>query len=135
MRANGIFCSNLISLISVWGGSPNYLIDLLQKLQNRAARLVTKKNIYTPIKTLLAQCGWLSVKQLVVYHNVLQIFKTKHSQRPVYLHDKISVEFGAKTRLASSNRIRQDNQYIKIQHCIVTQNFRRNNKISIFQLK
>ena len=68
MIANGIFCSNLISLISVWGGSPNYLIDLqkLQKLQNRAARLVTKKNIYTPIKTLLAQCGWLTVKRLIL---------------------------------------------------------------------
>ena len=67
MIANGSFCSNLISLISVWSGSPNYLIDLFQKLQRPSkARLVIKKNIDTPIKTLLAQFGWLSVKQLIL---------------------------------------------------------------------
>ena len=84
MLANGIFMGNLIRLISLWGGAPKFLINILQKLQNRAARLVTKKNIFTPIKILLTQCGWLSVQQLVVFHNVLKIYKTKSTHRPVY---------------------------------------------------
>ena len=108
MIANGIVMSKLIYLIQLWGGSPKYLICLLQKLQNRAARLVTKKNIFTPIKVLLTQCGWLSVHQLIIYHNVLQIYKTKSSKRPGYLYEKFSKEFGANTRLANRNLIRID---------------------------
>ena len=108
MIANGIVMSKLIYLIQLWGGSPKYLIRILQKLQNRAARLVTKKNIFTPIRVLLTQCGWLSVHQLVTYHNVLQTYKTKTSKRPGYLYEKFSKEFGANTRLAKRNLIRID---------------------------
>ena len=108
MLANGIFMGNLITLISLWGGAPKFLINILQKLQNRAARMVTKRNVFTPIKTLLTQCGWLSVNQLVVFHNVLKIYEKKSTKRPVYLYDKISTEFGASTRFSKGNRIRHD---------------------------
>ena len=37
MIANGIVMSKLIYLIQLWGGSPKYLICILQKFQNRAA--------------------------------------------------------------------------------------------------
>ena len=108
MIANGIVMSKLIYLIQLWGGSQKYLINFLQKLQNRAARMVTKKNIFTPVRVLLTQCGWLSVHQLVFYHNVLQIYKTKTTKRPGYLHEKFSKEFGARTRLSNRNQIRID---------------------------
>ena len=88
MIANGIFMSKIIYLIQLWSGSPQYLINFLQKLQNRAARLVTKKNVFTPVKILLQQCGWLSIKQLMFYHNILQIYKTKITKKPVYLYQK-----------------------------------------------
>ena len=63
MIANGIFMSKIIYLIQLWCGAPQYLLNFLQKLQNRAARLVAKKNVFTPIKILRQQCGWLSIKQ------------------------------------------------------------------------
>ena len=50
MIANGIFISKLIYLIQLWGGCQQFLLSFLQKLQNRAARLVTKKNVFTPVK-------------------------------------------------------------------------------------
>ena len=108
MIANGIFLSKLIYLIQLWGGCQQYLLTFLQKLQNKAARHVTKRNVFTPVKVLLTQCGWLSVKQLIVYHNLLQIFKTKTTGRPSHLHKKFSRDFGANTRAAKSGNIKID---------------------------
>ena len=51
--ANGIFMSNLRYLIQLWGGCSNYLLDILQVLQNRAARLVTRSSWYTSQKKML----------------------------------------------------------------------------------
>ena len=102
MIANGIVLSKLIYLIQLWGGTSNFLLAILEKLQNKAARIVTKMDKYTPIKTLLLQCGWLSIKQLVQYHSLLQIFKTKKNQRPGYLYDKLSKNCRYKTRLIST---------------------------------
>ena len=98
--------SKLIYLIQLWGGSPQYLLNLLQKLQNRAARQVTKLPWFTPVATLLTQCGWLSINQLVIYHSLLQIYKTRMSEKPGYLHEIISKPFPAETRLSKSGGIK-----------------------------
>ena len=67
MIANGIVMSRIIYVIQVWGGTKDYLIKTLQILQNKAARFVTKLDIFT---SLLLQCVWLSVQQLVEYHSL-----------------------------------------------------------------
>ena len=77
MVANGIIMSQIIYLIQAWGGCSDYLIAAIQVIQNRAARLVTKLDWYTSMSTLLNQCGWLSVRQLITYHSLLMIFKIK----------------------------------------------------------
>ena len=110
MSANGIVISKFIYLIQLWGGCQQYLLIFLQKLQNRAARMVTKRNIYTPVRELLQQCGWLSINQLIFYHNVLQVFKTRETKRPGYLYKKFSADFGAQTRMARSNGIKINNR-------------------------
>ena len=102
MIANGIVMAKLIYLIQLWGTSNEYLLKFLQKLQNRAARLVTRRNIFTPVKDLLKQCGWLSVKQLVVYHDLLLVYKTMATKRPSHLFQKFSQPFGANTRHAKT---------------------------------
>ena len=110
MLANGIVMSKLIYLIQLWGGTHEYLLTFLQKLQNKAARLVTKLNwyTYTPVHVLLTQCGWLSIRQLVVYHDLIQVYKTMSTKRPTYFYNKFSGAPGAHTRLAASNGILYD---------------------------
>ena len=88
MVANGIFSSSLIYMIQLWGYSSQSLINCLQILQNKAARFITKQGIRTPVKTLLQQCGWLSVQQLVVYHNCLSVYKIKYHSKPAYFSDR-----------------------------------------------
>ena len=111
MIANGIFISKLIYVMPLWGGCEEYLLTSLQVVQNKAARFVTRCGRATPVKDLLKQCGWLSVRQLIFYHSVVQICKTLRTTYPRYLHQKVIDKFPYRTRLASSNSIRQGPQF------------------------
>ena len=106
MVANGIFCSKLIFQISLWGGTEDFLLSSLQIVQNKAARVVAKRGIYTPVSDLLRQCGWLSVRQLIYYHSVLLIYKTLKTGFPKYIYNRLGTNFPYNTRLASSESIR-----------------------------
>ena len=99
--------SRLIYLIQVWGGCSGYLIGCLQLLQNRAARAVTRLEFSTPVKTLLLQCGWLSVNQLVYFHTLILTFNIRKHKQPLFLSKKLSHDFSRLTRLALSDGIRR----------------------------
>ena len=86
MFANGIFLSKLAYAMPVWGGCEEYLVRSLQIVQNKAARLVCRKGIYTPISTLLGECNWLSVSQLIVYHSLVLLYKVQKCHEPKYLY-------------------------------------------------
>ena len=106
MVANGIFSSKLIFQICLWGGTEEYLLNSLQIIQNKVARLVSRRSIYTPIVELLAQCGWLSIRQLVFFHSAVNIYKTIQTTKPQYIYNKLSMEFPYNTRLAQSESVR-----------------------------
>ena len=108
MIANGIFSSKLIYMISLWGRAEGYLLDSLQKMQNRCARFVTKKDKYTPVSQLLKECGWMSVRQLIFYHSTVQIFKILRTETPTYIYQRITEtgSFPYNTRLAASDSVR-----------------------------
>ena len=98
MTANGIYQSKLVSLIQVWGGTQDYIIRALQVSQNRAARVMVGASWYTPSRTLLRKCGWLSVRQLIAYHTVLTMHRTVVNEKPVYIHDKLTSTSAHNTR-------------------------------------
>ena len=106
--ANGIIMSHITYLIQLFGGCSEYLLTALQVQQNRVARLVTGLGWWTPTATLLLQCGWLSIRQLVVYHSLLLLFKIKQKQRPEYIFSRISSKFKRVTRNATFGGIRDD---------------------------
>ena len=89
MVANACFMSIITYMVAIWGGTENYVIRAVQVIQNRAARCVTKLSWFTPTRTLLQQCNWLSIKQLVFFHTALQVWKVKTWQCPVYIHSKL----------------------------------------------
>ena len=111
--ANGIFMSKLIFMISLWAGCQEFLIDALQVCQNKAARAVTKHGKSTPVKQLLKECGWRSVRQEMYYHTVLQVHKTLANKTPEYLHNKLTEDgaYSYKTRQASTSSIRQSSSF------------------------
>ena len=77
MIANGVFHSKLVYMITVWGGAPQYLINALQVQQLRAARTVCGfQSMGWSRQRLFRKVSWLSVRQLIEYHIVLQAHKS-----------------------------------------------------------
>ena len=111
MVANGIFLSKLIYLIPLWGGASGYLLKILQVIQNKATRYITKSSIFTPTNDLLKQCRWLSVSQLSAYHSLVLTHKTMLSQKPGYIFAKFGSQYPVNTRLAASKKIRIDGNF------------------------
>ena len=111
MLADGLFMSKLVYLIPLWGGCEKFLIRALQIVQNKAARSVTKLGRFTSVQTLLQQCGWLSVNQLVFYHTVVLLFKTLQNQSPEYLFSMAETNFNYKTRAKDDGKIKHAVDY------------------------
>ena len=103
--ANGVFMSSLISLIQLWSGTSENLLNSLQVVQNCAARLVTKLPLTTSSETILRQVGWLSVRQLSAFHCLTMVFKIKRSGMPLYFARIFGRAFPRETRYGSQNAI------------------------------
>ena len=104
--ATSLILSTLTYVIQVYGGCSNYLLKMLQVLQNKAARCVTRLPWLTPTSVLLKQCGWLSVRQLVCYHTLVLLFKVKIEKTPKHLYNHIGDMPLSNTR-AETGRIQQ----------------------------
>ena len=107
--ANGIFMSKLIYLMPLWSGCEDYLVRILQVVQNKAARVVTRQNHFTSTKKILSACGWMSVRQLLTYHSLVLLYRTVKSKKPDYLYSKVKSggDYRYSTRQADSGAIRQ----------------------------
>ena len=93
-----IFVSKLIYLMPVWMGCEDFLVSALQVCQNKAARLVTRLDRYTSTNVLMKQCGWMPVRQLLIYHSLVLFHKVFQHQTPTFLKQKIrSVSLGTLT--------------------------------------
>ena len=108
MIANGVVMSKLTYLITLWGGASQYLINGLQVQQLAAAKIVCGFGSWRWSKRqLLSKVGWLSVKQLIFYHTVLQAHKTLVTGLPRPLFHDLSRDYPRITRNASAGLIRQ----------------------------
>ena len=105
--ANGLFYSKLIYCLqvygNVWGLDTLDEVErrsisftklhcrILQILQNKILRIITKQNYETPVQQLLQKSGHMSVHQLIAYLTLLTVFKAIRRQEPVYLGNKFTV--------------------------------------------
>ena len=67
---------------------------------------MTRPGIFTPVKTLLNQCGWLSGNQLVFFHTVVLLYKTLHLESPEYLFSMTGRDYNYKTRAKDAGKLR-----------------------------
>ena len=111
MVGNVIFVSKLCYIIRVWEGCDSYLLDRLQVLQNRAARVVTGKSWFTSTGRLLKECKWLSIRQLVFYQTVLGVHKIMRARKPEYLSKKFGADHPCRTKQSTSGCIRLGDEF------------------------
>ena len=71
----------------VWDGLSNHLSDKLQKLQNRAARVVTKSNYETRTATLLDSLQWDALHTRRNKLKAILMYKSLNKLAPEYLKE------------------------------------------------
>ena len=59
----------------------------------------------------MEKCGWLTVKQLVVFQTTLMVHKTVSSGKSYYMNSRLSSDFSYRTRQHSTGSIRLDQTY------------------------
>ena len=70
---------------SVWGCAGSTDINQLQKLQNRAARIITNSSFDTPSRPLITELGWMAVEELIGIESKTMVFKSLNDLAPQYL--------------------------------------------------
>jgi hypothetical protein len=67
----------------IWGHHSQFNLNVVQKFQNRAARLVTRNFDYsTPSSQIIASLNWQTVSQRLFYFTNLFMFKCIHGLTP-----------------------------------------------------
>ena len=72
---------------TVWDGLGVTLLDKIQKLQNRASRIITQSNYYTSASNLLEELGWDNVSTRWKKQKAILMFKTLNNRAPEYLRN------------------------------------------------
>ena len=72
---------------SVWGSCGASKLDVLQKLQNKAARIVTDSPFDASAAPLLQRLGWPPVQKLINKETGSMVYKSLNSLAPQYLSD------------------------------------------------
>ena len=70
---------------SVWGCCGVTEINQLQKLQNRAARIVTGSSFDAPGMPLIKKLGWKTIDELIAMESNIMVFKSLHKLAPQYM--------------------------------------------------
>ena len=72
---------------SVWGCDGSTEINQLQKLQHRAAIILTNSGFGTPSRLLVDMLGFKTIEQLIADESNIMVFKSLHELAPPYLCD------------------------------------------------
>ena len=87
-------CSLVISRLDYGNallyGTNNNIISKLQRVQNTAARLITRKRKYDSITPVLISLHWLPVHYRCQYKLLIYVYKAQHGKAPSYLQELIT---------------------------------------------
>ena len=85
---NALVISKLNFCCSLFYGIPTSQIKKLQKVQNFAARVITKSNRFQPATPILQQLRWLPIKNFIDYRILTITYQTIITKTaPIYLQE------------------------------------------------
>ena len=70
---------------SVWGSCAEFRLVKLQKLQNRAARIITNSSYDAPAEALITELKWPTVRDMIRSETATTVYKSVNSLAPDYL--------------------------------------------------
>ena len=92
LLANSLIVSRIVYAITIWGGTYETNIRKLQAVLNKTAWWVCNSGRRTSSRTLMERCNWLSIRELILYHTVLALWKTIWLKIPLELHMKVNLD-------------------------------------------
>ena len=92
---------NIRYCCSVWGCCCLTEINHLQKLQNRAARIITGSRFEAPGLQLVKRLGWKTIDELISSESNIMVFKSLHGLAPQYMSNLFT-----KTSQLTSRKLR-----------------------------
>ena len=87
----------------LYAGVPFYLLERLQKIQNKAARLVLRKDRKHDSKELLRLLHWLPVQKRIDFKIACLVFKSLNNLSPSYIQDLIEIYKPTRTVRSSAS--------------------------------
>ena len=88
---------------SLLAGSPSQLYARLQRIQNSAARLVSKTKKFDHITPVLIKLHWLPIPLRITYKLLLLVFKAQNNLGPCYLTELLT-PYAPSRQLRSSSK-------------------------------
>ncbi len=85
-------------------GLPDSLFQKLQRMQNAAARMLTRTPKYDHVTPILKQLHWLPVSQRVTYKVLMIVFKVIHGLAPAYLEEMLELKPTSGRSMRSNNQ-------------------------------
>ena len=103
---------NIDYCITAWGYTSNYNIDKVQRMQNRAARVIYSNFDFVNVRglDLVKQLGIHNIRQRRDYFMAVLMFKAIHGLAPNYLCDEITMQIEVSQRVTRS--CDSDNVYV-----------------------
>ena len=102
---NAFVISKLDYCNALFYGLPDTSIQCLQRLQNTAARIVTRTKKYEHISPVLRELHWLPIKFRLQFKMLLLTYKCIHNMAPQYMCELLTIHCASRT-LRSSNDVR-----------------------------
>ena len=106
--------SRLDNLNSLLINLPNHQISRLQKVQNSAARLITRQKMDCHVTPLLKDLHWLPVESRIKYKILLQVFKCLSMKGPAYLCELLHEYMPDRTLRSSSQLLLEETRVNKM---------------------
>ena len=87
-RRESLVLSKLFYCSTLWANTSDSIIKKLLLVQNFAVRMITSARKYDHITLHLQEQGWLPVKDILSYRDLLIMFKCLNDMAPGYLSTK-----------------------------------------------